>query len=86
MPTMRCLIPFHGFMKYTVHDIVSNLYLRLFCIGRISKRRLKQSAAVRMVYFRNMATREPTLFLALYHDDLEVANPLGSRRGVHKLG
>ena len=41
----------HEFMKYTVHDIVSNLYLRLFCIGRISKRRLKQIAAVRMVYF-----------------------------------
>lgn len=27
-----------------------------------------------------------TLFLALYYDDLEVANPLGSRRGKHKLG
>lgn len=27
-----------------------------------------------------------TLLLALYFDDLEIANPLGSRRGKHKLG
>ncbi len=27
-----------------------------------------------------------TLLLAVYFDDLEVANPLGSRRGKHKLG
>lgn len=26
------------------------------------------------------------LLLALYYDDLEMANPLGSRRGKHKLG
>lgn len=31
-------------------------------------------------------TSEPTLHLAFYHDDVEVANPLGSRRGTHKLG
>ena len=37
-------------------------------------------------FVRNLATGECTLFLALYHDDLEVANPLGSKRGVHKLG
>ena len=37
-------------------------------------------------FVRNLATGEPTLFLALYHDDLEVANPLGSKRGVYKLG
>ena len=29
---------------------------------------------------------ETTLFLALYHDDLEVTYPLGSKRGVHKCG
>lgn len=27
-----------------------------------------------------------TLLLAFYFDDLETANPLGSRRGKHKLG
>lgn len=27
-----------------------------------------------------------TLLLAFYFDELEVANPLGSRRGKHKLG
>ena len=27
-----------------------------------------------------------TITLAIYFDDLEVANPLGSRRGKHKLG
>lgn len=27
-----------------------------------------------------------TLQLALYFDELEVSNPLGSRRGKHKLG
>ena len=27
-----------------------------------------------------------TLLLALYYDDLETANPLGSRRGKYKLG
>ena len=27
-----------------------------------------------------------TLLLALYFDDLETANPLGSRRGKYKLG
>ena len=27
----------------------------------------------------------PTLRLILYHDDIELANPLGSRAGVHKL-
>ena len=26
------------------------------------------------------------LLLAVYFDDLEVANPLGSKRGKHKLG
>lgn len=26
------------------------------------------------------------LLLSLYYDELEVANPLGSRRGKHKLG
>lgn len=26
------------------------------------------------------------LLLAVYYDDLEVSNPLGSRRGKHKLG
>ena len=38
-------------------------------------------------FVRNLATGESTLFLALYHDDdLKVANPLGSKQGVHKLG
>jgi hypothetical protein len=37
-------------------------------------------------FVRNLAAGESTLFLALYHDDLEVANPLGSKRVVHKLG
>ena len=37
-------------------------------------------------FVRNLVTEESTLFLAFYHDDLEVANPLGSKRGVHKLG
>ncbi len=27
-----------------------------------------------------------TLYLAFYYDDLETANPLGSKRGTHKLG
>ena len=26
------------------------------------------------------------LLLAFYYDEVEVANPLGSRRGTHKLG
>ena len=29
---------------------------------------------------------QQTLLLALYYDDVEVVNPLGSRRGIHKLG
>lgn len=29
---------------------------------------------------------QQTLLLALYYDDAKVANPLGSRRGKHKLG
>lgn len=29
---------------------------------------------------------QQTLQLALYFDELEVSNPLGSRRGKHKLG
>ena len=33
-------------------------------------------------YFDN---HENTMSLILYHDELEVANPLGSRAGVHKL-
>ena len=37
-------------------------------------------------FVRNLTTGESTLFLALYHDDFEVTNPLGSKRGVHKLG
>ena len=31
-------------------------------------------------------TMNDHLLLALYYDELEVANPLGSRRGKHKLG
>ena len=31
-------------------------------------------------------TDPKVLLLAVYYDDLEVANPLGSRRGKHKLG
>ncbi len=27
-----------------------------------------------------------TLFFSFYYDELEVANPLGSKRGKHKLG
>ena len=27
-----------------------------------------------------------TIILAFYYDELEVANPLGSKRGKHKLG
>ena len=34
------------------------------------------------MYSRNTET----LLLGLYYDDLEVANPLGSKRGKHKLG
>ena len=31
-------------------------------------------------------SQEQTLLLSLYYDELEVANPLGSKRGKHKLG
>lgn len=58
----------------------------------MSKKRLKQNVPVKVEYcvisvmalIRNLATGECALFLALYHYDLEVANPLGSKRGVHK--
>ena len=33
-----------------------------------------------------VAKNPETLMLAIYFDDLETANPLGSRRGKHKLG
>ena len=34
-----------------------------------------------------LVTANPeSLMLAFYFDDLETANPLGSRRGKHKLG
>ena len=33
-----------------------------------------------------VAENPETLMLAFYFDDLETANPLGSRRGKHKLG
>jgi hypothetical protein len=29
---------------------------------------------------------QQTLYLSFYFDELEVANPLGSKRGKHKLG
>ena len=29
---------------------------------------------------------QKTIILAFYYDELEVANPLGSKRGKHKLG
>ena len=37
-------------------------------------------------YAKKMSTSNNELLLAFYHDELEVANPLGSRRGKHKLG
>ena len=46
--------------------------LRDFCDGVFTK--------------KIITTDEITLLLAFYYDDLEVANPLGSRRGTHKLG
>lgn len=38
-------------------------------------------------FVRNVVTSgETALLLAFYHDEVEVVNPLGSRRGIHKLG
>ena len=37
-------------------------------------------------FARKVSADETTLLLAFYHDELEIANPLGSRRGKHKLG
>ena len=31
-------------------------------------------------------SQKQSLLLSLYYDELEVANPLGSKRGKHKLG
>lgn len=31
-------------------------------------------------------SHEQSLLLSLYYDELEVANPLGPKRGKHKLG
>ena len=36
-------------------------------------------------FVRNLVTGESTLFLAFYHDDLEVANPLGSKTSAQTL-
>lgn len=38
--------------------------------------------------FRNLIlqSRIPVVLILFYYDELEVCNPLGSRRGVHKLG
>lgn len=41
------------------------------------------------VYFRNhslFSQQEHALQIQLYYDDFETANPLGSKKGVHKLG
>lgn len=33
-----------------------------------------------------LATSEPsTIFLSMYADEVEICNPLGAKRGVHKL-
>ena len=40
-------------------------------------------------YFKNhslFSQQEPALQIQLYYDDFETANPLGSKKGVHKLG
>lgn len=40
-------------------------------------------------YFRNhslFANQEHALQIQLYYDDFETANPLGSKKGIHKLG
>ncbi len=40
-------------------------------------------------YFRNhslFSQQEHALQIQLYYDDSETANPLGSKKGVHKLG
>jgi len=38
------------------------------------------------VKYHEVCKNRATLQLALYFDELEVSNPLGSRRGKHKLG
>lgn len=67
-------------MKCEIRELVENGHcappgvLRDFCDGE---------------FVRNhpLAEQNPeALLLALYFDDLEIANPLGSRRGKHKLG
>lgn len=38
-------------------------------------------------FLQNHPMKSPeTLYLSFYFDELEVANPLGSKRGKHKLG
>jgi hypothetical protein len=37
-------------------------------------------------YIKNHLSVQHNLLLSFYFDELEVANPLGSKRGKHKLG
>lgn len=67
-------------MKREIHDEIEDGHhaptgvLRDFCDGEFVKN-------------HPLVKENPeTLLLAFYFDDLETANPLGSKRGKHKLG
>ena len=60
-------------MEEVLSDLASkDAVLRDYCDGNYIK--------------NNTSFQKNTLFIVFYYDELEVANPLGSKRGIHKLG